>query len=150
MKFREAKHQDLTQIVAMIADYQVGTQRENYRSPLPQSYHDAFSEISEDENQQLMVVLNDHDEIIGTFQISFLRFLTYQGGLRAQVKAVRVKKVSRGTGIGRKIFEWAIHRAKEKGAHVLQLTTDKKRLEAVAFYKSLGFVDTHEGMKLHL
>lgn len=51
--------------------------------------------------------------------------------------------------MGQKMFEWAIKRAKEKGAHVLQLTTDKQRPDALRFYESLGFKASHEGMKLH-
>ena len=42
-------------------------------------------------------------------------------------------------------------KATEKGrkAHVLQLTTDKQRPDAINFYKDLGFKQTHEGMKMH-
>ncbi|MEL6864379.1 MAG: GNAT family N-acetyltransferase, partial [Bacteroidota bacterium] len=49
----------------------------------------------------------------------------------------------------RRLFEWAIDRAKSRVAHLLQLTTDKKRPAAIAFYESLGFTASHEGMKLH-
>ena len=52
-------------------------------------------------------------------------------------------------GIGETLLEWAITRAKERKAHVLQLTTDKKRPEALRFYKKLGFIASHEGMKIH-
>lgn len=47
------------------------------------------------------------------------------------------------------MFRWAIQKAQERGAHVLQLTTDKKRQEALRFYENLGFKATHEGMKMH-
>ncbi len=47
------------------------------------------------------------------------------------------------------MFLWAIERAKEKKAHVLQLTSDKMRPDAIRFYESLGFAATHEGMKMH-
>lgn len=47
------------------------------------------------------------------------------------------------------MFEWVIARVKQKGAHLLQLTSDKKRPEAIHFYKKLGFRSSHEGMKLH-
>jgi GNAT superfamily N-acetyltransferase len=48
------------------------------------------------------------------------------------------------------LLRWAIARAKDRGCHLVQLTTDKQRPEARAFYESLGFVATHEGMKLKL
>ena len=76
--------------------------------------------------------------------------MTYQGGVRAQIEAVRIRKEQRGKGYGELLFKWAIERAKERDAHVLQLTTDKKRPEAINFYQKLGFKASHEGMKLHL
>ncbi|MEC7772692.1 MAG: GNAT family N-acetyltransferase, partial [Bacteroidota bacterium] len=61
----------------------------------------------------------------------------------------RVHKDPRGLGIGKKVLEWAIRSAKQRNAHLLQLTTDKKRPDAIRFYESLGFKATHEGMKMH-
>ena len=72
-----------------------------------------------------------------------------RGGIRAQIEAVRIHKEHRSIGIGETLFEWAITRAKERKAHVLQLTTDKKRPEALRFYEKLGFRATHEGLKMH-
>ena len=97
-----------------------------------------------------MIIEDDPGLIIGTLQLSFIQYLTYQGGIRAQIEAVRVHQDQRGKGVGQQLFEWAIHRAKERGAHVVQLTTDKRRPEALRFYEKLGFKATHEGMKLHL
>ena len=149
MTFRQASSDDLEAIVAMLADDELGAKRERYESPLPSSYLTAFENINQDPNQELIVVENDDSEVIGTLQLSFLQYLTYQGGVRAQIEAVRIRKDQRDEGMGQKMFEWAIKRAKEKGAHVLQLTTDKQRPDALRFYESLGFKASHEGMKLH-
>jgi GNAT superfamily N-acetyltransferase len=148
MIFRKATEKDVPFIVQLIADDKLGKQRENYQEPLPESYFKAFENINADPNQELMVVEKD-DEIIGTLQLSFIQYLTYQGGVRAQIEAVRIHKNYRGKGLGKQLFTWAINRAKQRKAHVLQLSTDKKRPEALAFYKSLGFIASHEGMKLH-
>ncbi|GGD49107.1 GNAT family N-acetyltransferase [Muriicola marianensis] len=150
MKFRKAIKDDLPAIVAMLADDPLGMAREDYREPLPESYVRAFQAIDVDPNQELIVLENEEGEVIGTLQLSFLQYLTYRGGVRAQIEAVRIRKDQRGEGIGRKMFTWAIDRARERKAHVLQLTTDKKRPEAIAFYEALGFTATHEGMKMHL
>jgi ribosomal protein S18 acetylase RimI-like enzyme len=61
---------------------------------------------------------------------------------------VRTHSKFRGQGIGSKMFDYAINRAKEKGCVMVQLTTDKQRPEAIKFYENIGFVATHEGMKL--
>jgi GNAT superfamily N-acetyltransferase len=149
MKFRKATENDLSIIVAMIADDELGKKRENFQIPLPTAYREAFKKITSDENQELIVVENESAEVIGTLQLSFIQYLTYRGGIRAQIEAVRIRKDKRGLGIGRKMFEWAINRAKERNAHLLQLTTDKKRPKAIKFYEDLGFKATHEGMKIH-
>ena len=149
MKFRKATRNDVHKIVAMIADDELGKTRENYQMPLPAEYLVAFENIDADQNQELIVVENKNSEIIGTLQLSFIQYLTYRGGIRAQIEAVRIRKDQRGLGIGKKMFQWAIDKAKERNAHLLQLTTDKKRPKAIKFYEDLGFKATHEGMKMH-
>jgi GNAT superfamily N-acetyltransferase len=150
MIFRKASQADLPGIVQMIAEDELGKSRERFQLPLPSEYLKAFEKINADSNQELIVVENDLHEIIGTMQLSFIQYLTYRGGLRAQIEAVRIRKDQRGLGIGKSMFQWAIHRAKERKAHLVQLTTDKKRPIAIQFYEDLGFKATHEGMKLHL
>lgn len=149
MNFRKATLDDVSAIVEMLADDELGSTRENYQKPLPTEYVSAFELIDDDDNQELIVLENEFSEIIGTLQLSFIQYLTYRGGIRAQIEAVRIKRSKRGQGIGKLLFEWAIKRAQERKAHLLQLTTDKKRPEAIEFYKSLGFKQSHEGMKMH-
>ena len=74
--------------------------------------------------------------------------MTYRGGIRAQIEAVRIRKDQRRLGIGKAMIEWAINKAKKRNAHLLQLTTDKKRPKAIKFYEDLGFKSPHEGMKM--
>ncbi|WP_289040354.1 GNAT family N-acetyltransferase [uncultured Zobellia sp.] len=150
MKIRKATESDLPAIVQLLANDKLGKLREDYKVPLPQKYYDAFNAINGDKNQELMVFVNETEQVIGTMQLSFIPYLTYQGGVRAQIEAVRVHEDYRSKGIGRQLFKWAIQRAGEKGAHVVQLTTDKKRPDALKFYQNLGFTASHEGMKLHL
>ncbi len=149
MKFRKATKKDISVIVEMIADDELGKERENFQTPLPSEYLRAFERINSDENQELIVVENENAEIVGTLQLTFIQYLTYRGGIRAQIEAVRIRKDKRGIGLGRIMFEWAIKRAQEKKAHLLQLTTDKKRPKAIKFYEDLGFKQSHEGMKMH-
>ncbi len=149
MKFRKATKNDVSVIVEMIADDELGMKRENFQIPLPPEYLKAFDKIITDENQELIVVESQDLEVIGTLQLSFIQYLTYRGGTRAQIEAVRIRKDKRGLGIGKIMFEWAINRAKKREAHLLQLTTDKKRPKAIRFYEDLGFKPTHLGMKMH-
>ena len=150
MKIRKAKKEDVINIVGMLANDQLGKLREDLRDPLPQQYYMAFEQINNDPNQVLIVVEDHAKQIIGTLQLSFIQYLTYQGGIRAQIEAVRIREDQRGKGLGEKMFLWAIEKAKQRGAHLVQLTTDKKRPGALRFYEKLGFQASHEGMNLHV
>lgn len=147
--FRLASRADLPSIVRMLADDELGSQRERYEDPLPESYIKAFEQIDNDLNHEL-IVAEINGEVVGTLQLIFLPSLSYQGGLRAQVESVRVDMRLRGQGIGSELMKWTIERAKRRGAHVVQLTTHRSREDAHRFYERLGFSGSHLGMKLNL
>ena len=149
MMIRNATRQDVATIVRMLAKDKLGRLREDLRDPLPEVYLRAFENIRQDPNQHLMVVEDATGGIIGTLQLSFIQYLTYRGGIRAQIEAVRIREDQRGKGVGEQMIHWAIEKAREKGAHLVQLTTDKKRPDAIRFYERLGFKASHEGMKIH-
>ncbi len=48
------------------------------------------------------------------------------------------------------MFEWAIAEARRRGCTLVQLTTVKTRTDAHRFYNRLGFVASHEGLKMRL
>jgi len=147
--FRQATIDDLPAIVRMLADDELGSQRERYEDPLPEPYAKAFEQVNTDLNHELIVAELDR-KVIGTLHLMFLPSISYQGELRAQVESVRVDVEQRGHGIGSEMMRWAIERAKERGAHILQLTSHKSREDAHRFYERLGFKGSHLGMKLNL
>lgn len=149
LTFRMAAERDLDSIVAMLADDVLGRQRERYEQPLPTGYIQAFQAITSDPNNELVVACSGN-EVIGVQQITFTPYLTHQGGWRATIEGVRTSNSVRGTGVGTELIKWAIKRAEERGCHLVQLTTDKKRPDALRFYERLGFKATHEGLKLKL
>ena len=88
--------------------------------------------------------------VVGTLQLTFIPSLTYRGGERAQIEAVRIEAGSRGRGVGRAMVRWAIGQARLRGCRLVQLTTDRRRPDALRFYESLGFRASHTGLKLPL
>jgi GNAT superfamily N-acetyltransferase len=149
LAFRRATRDDLPEIVRMLADDPLGARRETYAVPLPPSYHAAFEAIEADPNNELVVAVLA-DRVIGVLQLTFIPSITYRGGWRALIEGVRVDASVRSEGIGRRLFDWAIERARERGCHLVQLTSDKARPDAIRFYQSLGFVASHEGLKRSL
>ncbi|MBB3678649.1 GNAT family N-acetyltransferase [Modestobacter versicolor] len=149
MIVRDAEERDLPAVVALYADDELGATREQVEDPLPAEYLRAFAAIRDDPRHRL-VVAEVEGEVVGTLQLSFVPHLVRRGGERAQVEAVRVAAGQRGSGLGRRLLEWAVDQARERGCVLVQLTTDATRADARRFYASLGFTASHVGMKLPL
>lgn len=149
LAIRRATAADLPAIIAMLADDGLGAGREDASLPLAAPYLAAFAAIAADANQFLAVAELDGD-VVGTLQLSFIPGLSHKGAWRGQIESVRVASNQRGTGLGQRIFEWAIAQCRARGCRMVQLTTDKSREDAHRFYARLGFVASHEGFKLKL
>lgn len=141
---RRARAEDVEHIVAMLADDPLGATRESAGDP---GYAKAFAEIDADE-RQLLVVAEAGGEVVATMQLTFIPGLSRRGATRALIEAVRVRTDQRGGGLGARLITWAIEAARERGAAMVQLTTDASRADAHRFYERLGFVASHVGMKL--
>jgi len=148
-KFRKAKQDDLRDIISLLADDELGRKREESAEGIASTYQKAFDQIDADPNQFLMVV-EESGVIIGTCHLTFMPSLTFQGGLRMNIEAVRIASSCRGQGAGKWMINQAIDMGRKKGCKIIQLTTNKKRLDAKKFYETLGFQATHEGMKMYL
>lgn len=142
-----ATAEDVPAIVALLADDALGQAREHPGTD--PRYAEAFEAIDGDRNQVLLVAWAE-DEIAATAQLTFIPGLSRAGALRAQVEAVRVASAHRGAGLGEAFFRWLIAYATERGAAMMQLTSDRSRTDAVRFYERLGFTASHAGMKLPL
>ncbi|WP_222721250.1 GNAT family N-acetyltransferase [Actinomadura sp. HBU206391] len=149
--FRRARRDDVPAIIGLLADDVLGAGRETIGADgeLDQAYWAAFDAVDADPNQ-LLVVADGDGEVAGTLQLSFIPGLSRGGAWRAQIEAVRVSPRRRGSGIGGEMIGYAIGEARRRGCVIVQLTTDRRRTQAHAFYERLGFESTHVGMKLAL
>ena len=149
LTYRKANIDDLKAIVLLLLEDELGQTREHLVHELDHCYLDAFYKIDIDSNQYLMVV-EINLKIIATCHLTIIPSLTFLGSTRMQIEAVRVSEKYRGQKIGQWMINSAIDYGKSKGASIIQLTTNKKRIDAKRFYEHLGFEATHEGMKLYL
>jgi ribosomal protein S18 acetylase RimI-like enzyme len=149
LTIRKATRADLPAIIAMLADDELGKSREDVSTPPSPAYVAAFAAMDADPNQ-FMAVAELGGEIVGCLQITYIPGLSRKGMWRGQIESVRVAHAQRGSGLGHKLFEWAIEECRKRGCGLVQLTTDKSRTDAKRFYERLGFVAEHEGMKLAL
>ena len=150
LTFRLATRSDVPAILELLADDEVSRARDGAVSEAADAAHwAAFDAIDADPRNELIVVEQDGVPV-GTFQLTFIPSLSRGGSQRMIIEAVRVRGDLRGRGVGRQMMAWALDRGRERGCRLAQLTTDKRRTDAHRFYESLGFVASHEGMKLAL
>jgi GNAT superfamily N-acetyltransferase len=147
MVIREAVRADLPAVVVLLADDVLGRGRDF--PVVDQAYERAFADIDADP-RNFLVVADDSGQIAASMQVTYIPGLGRHGAERSLVEAVRVRSDRRGQGIGHQLMTWAIAEARARGCALVQLTSDKSRTDAHRFYTRLGFVGSHEGMKLVL
>ncbi|HEY6745515.1 MAG TPA: GNAT family N-acetyltransferase [Mycobacteriales bacterium] len=148
---REAVRADVPALVSLLAQDQLGARRDGIAGAADlRAYEAAFEEIDRDPAHLLVVAETPAGAVAGTMQLSVLPGLARRGSRRAQIEAVRVAESHRGQGLGSAMIRWALAEAGRRGCALVQLTTDKRRADAHRFYERLGFVASHEGMKLRL
>jgi GNAT superfamily N-acetyltransferase len=150
VQLRRARAADVPALIALIAADQLGAARDGIRDSSDLAAYKAAFEAIDADPAHILVVAESAGELVGTMQLSFLPGLARRGALRAQIEAVRVAEAARGAGLGAAMTRWAIEEARRRGCALVQLTTDKSRTDAHRFYQRLGFVASHEGMKLAL
>ncbi|WP_294039587.1 GNAT family N-acetyltransferase [Sphingomonas sp.] len=147
--YRDATENDLSTIVRLLAEDQIGGRRDDPGPPLDSVYAAAFAAIQADPNQRLIVAEID-GAMIGTMQLSFLPGLLNRGAWRGQIEAVRIAADRRDQGLGEQLITWAIERFRERGCYMAQLTSNNDRIAAHRFYERLGWQKSHAGFKLYL
>lgn len=145
--FRIARRDDLPAIVGMLADDVLGQIRETGK--VDDVYIRAFEAIEAQPGNDVYVGEVDGD-VVATAQLTLIPNLSISGTLRAQIEGVRVASSQRGKGTGEALIGFLLSRARDAGAGMVQLTTNKAREDALRFYERLGFEASHEGMKLYL
>ena len=151
MKFRIADRRDVPVVLDLLADDDIARDRGFGVVPeeVDAAIWAAYEAIDADPNNEL-IVADDDGVVVATCQLTFTPGLSRGGARRMTIEAVRVRSDLRGHGVGRLLMTYAIERARQRDCRLVQLTTDKRRTDAYRFYASLGFLNSHEGMKLSL
>lgn len=98
-------------------------------------------------NDNYMVVAEKAGEIIGTATLHFQRKLIRDGGVAAFIEDVAVREAYRGQGIGAKLIQHLIQKAKESGCYKINLSCFRER---IAFYERLDFKKESTTMRYYL
>jgi GNAT superfamily N-acetyltransferase len=147
IEIRAAHRGDLKAIVEMLLLDSIAAPLEE--PGITAAQIEAFETIAAHPDNEIVVAQVGGD-VVGTLQLTFIPGLSFQGAWRAQVEGVRVRHDMRNQQIGTRLMEWVIGRARDRGCRLIQLSSNKKRLDARRFYERLGFSASHVGMKLYL
>ncbi|MGN7869252.1 aminoalkylphosphonic acid N-acetyltransferase [Paracoccus haematequi] len=143
VRFRPAHRDDIPAVAALLADDILGRTREGADMA---PYLAAFDAMQAQGGNMLVVGLSD-DRIVACYQIVFIPGLSATASLRAQIEGVRVASDLRGRGIGARLIADAEDRARAAGCGLMQLTTNRTRVDAHRFYDRTGFTPSHIGYK---
>jgi GNAT superfamily N-acetyltransferase len=146
---RSAQRDDLPTILRLCAAGTLDPAQKQAPTVPSEAHHAALDSIQADPNNHLYVADVD-GRVVGTFQLTFIRQLTYGGCLVAQIESVFVDPECRSSGVGATMMHFARAEAERRGALRLQLTSNVQRERAHRFYERLGYRATHKGMKLYL
>ncbi|RYE07319.1 MAG: GNAT family N-acetyltransferase [Hyphomicrobiales bacterium] len=149
LNYRAATPADLAFIIELIVEDSVISTGDDPADAAHPDYVEALAAIDADPNQEMLIVERDGQRV-GCFQLSYLPGLMRRGMWRGLIEVVHVAETHRNLGIGSDMMRWAVERCRERGCAMVQLTSNKKRLDAHRFYERLGFLKSHEGFKLYL
>lgn len=144
--FRQATPADIPAVVALLRDDDLGRDREGLATV---DYVAAFHDMSGDDNNYL-IVGEAGDQIVATYQLTFIRGLSLRAARRAQMESVRVASDMRGRGIGEAMIKDAEIRARSAECSLMQLTMNASRTDSARFYERVGFTPSHIGYKRDL
>lgn len=148
-EMRLARRKDVEAIRDLLADDGLGKVREDLSKQGLDKYLSAFEAIDADLRNELWVAELD-GTVVGTWQVTYIPYLSRGGNTRCLIEAVRTRSDLRGRGVGKAMMQFALSQARKRGCVMAQLTTDKTRKDAHRFYARLGFEASHEGMKIAL
>jgi len=146
LTFREARAEDLEAIIRLHEEDSLGSHGDAWNSDTQPAYEAAFGAIQASPDNALYVA-EEEGRIVGTFQLTFIPNLTGRGALRVKVESVKVAAALRSHGIGARMMAFAEEVARARGAGMMELTSNNKRLDAHRFYERIGFEKSHSGFK---
>lgn len=96
----------------------------------------------------MQVAVHGEDEIVGFISCKGQSLLHHEG-LVFEIQEMIVSVAHQGKGLGRKMIDVIREEVKVLRAKSLEVTSNKRRKEAHAFYQSVGFANSHEKFTIY-
>jgi PhnO protein len=114
----------------------------------PLIFDSIFQEYLDDPDV-LFYVAEDLSNGISAFISCKGQNLLHHQGKVFEIQELIVTVAEQGKGIGRALVEATLHEVRMRGAKSLEVTSNKRRKEAHAFYQSVGFKNSHEKFTIY-
>lgn len=142
MVITRATIEDLPHIVAIYAADETGGHGDAWTEDTAEAYCASFRRITANPDYELYTVRKSGN-VVATFMLHFCETLVGQGGTGCELHSVSVLPEMRGRGLGAAMLRFAEAQAKLRGARVLRLVSNKKRVDAHRFYRREDYAETH-------
>jgi len=134
VKIRLATEADLPVILQLYAQPDMEGKALALEEALPR-----FRKIVESDRQELFVAEGPGSQILGSFSLSYVQHLTHGGARSASFGDIVVRSDVQGLGVGKRMLTFAAQRARQQGCYKIMLSSSTRRINAQAFYESLGY-----------
>lgn len=147
ISIREARPSDAASVARLLLGGTLFPEHEH--ADAVSDYADALAEIVATPGSTMLVAEIDGD-VVGMCEVITFRHVQHRGGRCAELESLHVAARHRSHGIGSALLAAALAFAREHGCYRLQLTTNRRRLDAHRFYERHGFEPSHLGFKIPL
>jgi GNAT superfamily N-acetyltransferase len=128
----EVDSDNLVNLIATFRDH-LGLQHPNKAEILS-----SLERLRVENNVEFLIACIDADVAVAYTQIRYYYSL-WSTGVEAQIEDLFVLPSERGRGLGSKLVQSAICRAREHGCSLIVLNTNERNTEALRLYTKIGF-----------
>lgn len=107
-----------------------------------------FKSYLEDPLTFMFVAVEEENRVCGFISCKGQPLIHHEG-LVFEIQELIVTSDHQGRGIGKKLIESLKPELSSLGAKSLEVTSNKRRKEAHAFYQSVGFLNSHEKFTIY-
>ncbi|WP_223144031.1 GNAT family N-acetyltransferase [Aquirufa aurantiipilula] len=118
------------------------------RNSDPHIFAKIWREYVGHEHTHVWVVENHENQVVGFLSVIGQNLLHHEG-MVYEIQELMVTATYQGQGLGRKLIEAFKNELKHKDVKSIEVTSNKRRKEAHAFYEAMGFINSHEKFTIY-
>ena len=116
-------------------------QTQGRESPTEAEFTERIESLLDDPDTDFLVVYGGDKRCAGFLQQRYRRNI-WTSGSEAYIEDVFVATRARRQGLGKRLVEMAMDRARARGCDLVTLDTNERNGRAIALYEQLGFANT--------